>query len=151
MWKIYSKENGIAIETNYYNLKLSVIDDENAYPTEVQYVNFKTDQIDWQSNTLSVYTIKRIEYKSENEFRLIISYPRQIEDQLTQYKTHEEIDLPRKQLYQNTPVIKYKVNVEKLITNIFLSPYAPKWYLPLIENTLAKLGYNGFSIITSDL
>lgn len=151
MWKIYSKEHGIAIETSYNNLKKSVLDDETAYPSEIRYADFRTDHIDWQANGLTVFTIKRIEYKSESEFRLIISHPRQIENQLTKYKTHKEISLPRKKLYQNTPVIKYKVNIEKLIKNIHVSPYAPKWYPTLIQQVLNKLGFDKFNLLTSDL
>ena len=147
MWKIYSKENGIALQTTYNEIKESIMDDEDIYPTEIQYIDFKKDFIDWKSNGLTVYTIKRIEYKSENEFRLIICFPKEIQKKYSQVSSV----VTRKQFYQDFPVVKCKVDIKKLIKNIHLSPFAPKWYEELIRNTLNKMGYNGFTIHTSIL
>ena len=69
MWKIYSKENGIAIETDYDALKSSTESEEDIYPARIQYLDFNKDTIDWKWNTLSVFTIKKREYSAEKEFR----------------------------------------------------------------------------------
>lgn len=151
MWKIYSKENGVAIETNYELLKDSILSSESIYPTHVQYVDFKNDIINLESNQLTVYTLKRKEYKSENEFRLILWHPRIIEDQLLKYKNLEEMDLARPGLYLNTPVVKCKVSTSKLVKKIHVSPYAPKWYLDLIKGLAQKYNLNAESITQSDL
>ena len=120
--------------------------------TEEKYFNdFQNDIIDWKSNGLTAYTLKRKEYKSENEFRLIISHPRIIEDQLLHLKTHEEINPIRRMLYLNTPVIKCKVNPVILIKKIHISPYAPKWYLTLIIDLAKKYNLNTKSISQSNL
>lgn len=142
MWKIYSKENGIAIQTDYENLKQSVESLESVYPTEIRYLDYKEDIIDWQSNGLTAYTIKRKEYKSENEFRLIMSYPRIIEDQILAFKTHEEKKLARNKLYTEFPAMQCQVNVSKLIKKIHISPYAPKWYHGVIDNIVKKYNLN---------
>jgi len=71
MWKIYSKENGIAIATNYETLKTSLDSLEKIYPTEIRYVNFKNINI-LKPNTFTPYTLKQEAYKSENELRLLI-------------------------------------------------------------------------------
>ena len=151
MWKIYSKENGVAIETDYQSLKESLLTTESIMPTEIQYIDFKKDIIDWKSNGLTVYTLKRKEYKSEKEFRLILSHPRIIEDQLLKYKTHEDIEPVRQVLYHNTPIIKCKVDISKLIKNIYISPYAPKWYLDMIKGISIKYNLNTEFISQSDL
>ena len=151
MWKIYSKENGIAIETDYDTLKESIVSRETIFPTLVRYVDFKNDVINCLNNGLTVYTLKRKEYKSENEFRLILAYPRILEDQLLKYKSHEEIAPPRKALYLKTPIIKCEVNVVRLIKRIHVSPYAPKWYLDLLKDLSKKYELNVESIIQSEL
>jgi len=65
MWKIYSKENGIAIETDYEKLKRAIDTDEPILPTEISYVDYHNDVLDWNLNELTAYTTKRQEYKSE--------------------------------------------------------------------------------------
>ncbi|WP_298722800.1 hypothetical protein [uncultured Oceanisphaera sp.] len=151
MWKIYSKECGVAIETSYEDLKLSITDSEDVYPTQIRYVDFEKDIIDWQQNGLTVYTIKRVEYKSESEFRLIVSHPRQIEDQLLNYKTHEEKALPSRLLYNQTKAIKIDVDLSKLIKVVHISPFAPSWYSDLVKSTLLKFGYDKTEIRVSKL
>ncbi|SIO07353.1 hypothetical protein [Algoriphagus halophilus] len=151
MWKIYSKENGIAIKTSYEKLKRAIETKEDVYPTVINYIDFDKDIVDWKSNGLTAFTIKRNEYKSEKEFRLIISYPRELEDQLSQLKTHEEISPARRQLYLKTPVIKCKVNADELISNIQVSPYAPDWYLGLIKDIIKKYNLKIDSIKQSEL
>ncbi len=151
MWKIYSKENGIAIETTYERLKNSIVSTEAVYPTEIQYLDYKRDIVDWKSNGLTAFTIKRKEYQSENEFRLLIAYPRILEDQLKNFKTHEQINPVREKLYSETPVIHCKVNISDLITRIYISPYAPKWYFEVIKNVSFKCGLKNIEIIQSDL
>ncbi len=153
MWKIYSKENGIAIETNYERLKESIETEEEVYPTEIKYLDFKNDYLDDQSNFLTVYTIKRKEYKSENEFRLIMSYPRIIHDRVTlEYSNSQrDISVIEEELYFPMPVIPCKINVAKLITKIHLSPYAPKWYYEIIVDVLAKYNLSEIKVLQSEL
>lgn len=151
MWKIYSKEYGIAIQTTYEKLKESITTKEDVYPTEINYIDYENDIIDWQNNTMTSYTIKRKEYKSESEFRMLISHPRLVEDQLLHLKTHDEISPVRKKLYQNTPIIHCEVDINILITKIHISPYAPKWYKEFIIDIIAKYGLKNVKIIQSDL
>ncbi len=105
MWKIYSKENGIAIETDYDALKSSTESEEDIYPARIQYLDFNKDTIDWKWNTLSVFTIKKREYSAEKEFRLIISRPKGVATQ-------------RNTFYENALIVKCKVDISKLIKQI---------------------------------
>lgn len=151
MWKIYSKENGLAIETDYEKLKSAILTDEQIYPTEIRYVDFKNELVDWQANGLTVYTLKRMEYKSEKEFRLILAFPRIVEDQLIDIKPDENSIQLRNALYLRTPVVKCKINPAILIKRIHVSPYAPKWYLSLITELVKRFEINVESISQSDL
>lgn len=152
MWKIYSKEKGIAIETTYNNLKNAIVDEEEVYPTNISYVDFNKEYVDLGANMLKPYTIKRIEYKSENEFRLIVAFPRQIENQIAQYNSDEILKaMKRREIYNSNPALKIKVDINNLIEAIHISPYAPKWYNELIRKLLDKFELNKIPIIQSEL
>lgn len=151
MWKIYSKEFGVAVETNYSSLKGSIDTTDVIYPTLVNYIDFDTSIIDWKSNALTVFTLKRKEYKSENEFRLVLPFPNSIEKQLSNYSDANERISARRDLYKNTPVLKCKVDIHKLIKKIHVSPHAPKWYLSLISSLTKKFQLNIDSITQSSL
>ncbi|MFI5218989.1 MAG: hypothetical protein ACHQNT_05820 [Bacteroidia bacterium] len=150
MWKIYSKENGIAIETKYEDLKAAVESNEAIYATEVMYIDFHKEIINWQANAMTVYTMKRQEYKSENEVRLILSHPKVIEDQLLHLKPFERNDA-RQELCLKNQVIKCKVNLAKLISKIHISPYAPKWYFDIVNDVTKIYLLTAKEIIQSDL
>jgi hypothetical protein len=151
MWKIYSKEHGVAIETEYERLKQAILSSEQIYPSLIKYIDYDADLIDWMSNGLTVFTLKRKEYKNESEFRLILPFPRAIEDELLNIENTDKRSIARELHYLNTPVIKCKVNLNVLIKKIHISPYAPKWYLPLISNISIKYGLDFEPILQSDL
>ncbi len=151
MWKIYSKEYGIAIETDYENLKKSIQTNETIYPTEIRYIDFNNEAVDWRSNALTVYTLKRKEYKSENEFRLILSFPKVIEEEIRKNTTTANAAQIRNDIYSKFPVIKCKVDPKMLIKKIHISPYAPNWYLDLIIDLAKKYDLTPESISQSDL
>lgn len=154
MWKIYSKENGVAIETDYTRLKDSILSSENVFPTNIDYIDFSKDHLekkDWLGNVLTTFTVKRIEYKAESELRLIISHPRIIEDQMSHIKTHSEKNPVSRQLYSKTDVIDCDIDIKKLISKIYLSPFAPKWYDSFLKNVLGKYDLHDVKIIKSDL
>ena len=152
MWKIYSKENGVAIQTDYKNLKQSVNTEETVYPSEVSYVDFDNDIVNWKSNTLSFFTIKRQEYKSENEFRLIVSNPKSVENELRCHNNPNKITRSiRESLYMKTPVIMCSVDPSILISKIYVSPYAPPWYYNLIVDIMKKFDLQEKEVIQSEL
>lgn len=151
MWKIYSKENGLAIQTDYNRLKESILTDESIHPTEIRYLDYNNVFVDWKFNTMTFYTLKRNEYKSENEFRLILSHPRFVENQIDFKKSAPEIVNSRNRLYEKTPVIKCRINPAILISKIYISPYAPKWYYEMVSDILEKFNLADKEIIQSEL
>lgn len=152
MWKIYSKENGIAIETDYKSLKESINTVETVYPTEIEYSDFQRDFVDWKSNALTVFTVKKIEYKAESEFRLIISSPELLKEREDLIKIHNDDKYNfRSNLYEVTPAVYCPIDIEKLISKLYISPYAPKWYENLINNILEKFELKNIEVIKSSI
>ena len=113
MWQVYSKEDGVAIETTYENLKKSILSDETVYPTEINYIDYYNDYIDWKSNGMTAFTIKRKEYKSENELRLIIAFPSIVENQAKKTELNSDRHALSEKLYQQTQTIECAVDVKK--------------------------------------
>lgn len=133
MWKIYSKENGVAIETSYERLKAAIEDEKLVYPSEVNYVDFNDEAFDWKGNAMTVYTVKRKEYKAESEFRLILP------------------DLNKDNFFLQPAITKIKINVYELISKIHVSPYAPNWYYDLVTAIIKKFNFKNLEIVLSDL
>ena len=151
MWKVYSKENGIAIETKYEKLKTSIISSEKIFPTDVEYIDFNNPPyINW-TNGMSIIKIKKSEYIAENELRLLIAYPRELEDQLLLYKSHEDKRVPSIKLYSETPVILCEIDVRELISKIHISPFAPKWFTTVVIDTLCQFGLSDIEVVQSEL
>lgn len=155
MWKIYSKEKGVAIETTYNKLKEAIIDEEKIYLTEISYLDYDNQQYNWGNNVLSPFTIKRLEYQSEQELRLILAYPNQVQKEIGEKNVQKApIDFrknPFTEFYKKFPIIKVKTDISKLIDAIHISPFAPNWYSDLIKKTLDKFGLKNINIIRSEL
>lgn len=155
MWKIYAKETGIAIKTNYEKIKeaFTIETNETILPTKIHYLNFDNESINLYGNALTALTTKKEEYKYENEVRFIVPYPRCIEDMIknsTPESSAEKTNETRREFYDKVPIIKCKIKLD-FIDEIKLSPYAPKWYLPIIQELLIKYDCNWLTITQSEL
>ena len=126
MWKLYAKnEKGIAIQTNINNFKDSFEkSDRNIYAGKVDYINYEKDTFYGESshkyyamNLFSLFIHKRKIYSYENEYRAICK------------------DSKGSQLKG----VFIKVNLHKLIHQIYLSPFATKKEYLEIENKLNEL------------
>lgn len=152
MWKIYSKEHGVCIETTYNKLISSCnFEDGDYFPTEIQYFDFKNDNFDYQSNALSPFTIKRKEYKSENEFRLLIKRHKSLMDQMKDVEKGSTYLREYERIYMETPVLYCDTDINNLISKVHLSPYAPGWYFDIIRNLLDVYNLSNKDLIKSDL
>lgn len=151
MWKIYSKINGLAIETDYESLADSIDSDEFIRPCLVKYIDYNNDNIGYNGNGLLQFTLKRREYKSENEFRLIMTSSRDLDNQFEKkYKTNE-IGSLKYEFYKNFPILECPVNIHTLIKKIHLSPYAPAWYKPILEDIINKYSLKDIEVSQSYL
>lgn len=155
MWKIYAKETGVVIKTNYHKIKKAFTAEqvEDIYPTKVQYLDFNNDGINLQGNAMTTLTVKRKEYSDEKEVRFIVAYPKFVENkvnELNKDKSHEMANLLKAKFYNSTPIIKCAIDLN-FIDEIKLSPYAPKWYLSVIQDLLIKYDCNWLKITQSEL
>ena len=127
MWKLYAKdEKGIAIQTNLTDFKDSFEDsDRKIFAGKVDYINYETDTFYGESghnynlmNAFALFIHKRKIYSYENEYRAIC-------------KDSKGSELNG---------VYIKVNLYKLIQQIYLSPFATKKEYLDISNKMKESG-----------
>ncbi len=113
MWKMYSKDvtNAIAIQTTAGHLYEALYRDPAIDIGKVQY-------IDYQKRFTSVngaFWYKRKSFEYENEVRAIV-------------KKHNILE---KGMY-------IPINIDKLIDRVYVSPYAPEWFVDVVKSVVDK-------------
>ncbi|MEG0030718.1 DUF2971 domain-containing protein [Acinetobacter sp.] len=161
MWKLYCKTNeSLVIKTKVGRLKRSLTNPKNEFVNRIE-----VGQVDYKNNTeelkekfieLSrnkeridisypdIIFSKRSSFEHEKEIRIIACNENKIQDPENQHKSVSE-------LKSTTPVLqKIECNVEEMIEEIIIAPDAPQWFVHLVKNIVAKLGYS-FPISQSEL
>lgn len=140
MWRLYSDNNkGVVIQTTLQDLADS-IDDQRIFLSEVRYINFNDESLtpsDLNVNGHFSPLLKRESFKHEQEVRLFFQPEANYEaisDEDYQYK-HELVP----------------VNVSKLISKIYISPYAQEPYNSSVKAILRLFGIPESKIFDSNL
>ena len=144
MWKLYLKsDEGVAIQSTYARLKRCVIDERNVYLGMVEYRNYTTDAFGL-SDIYAPFLHKRKSFEHENEVRAIVQNFPNTEDLLN-------FTLPLGHLLDSIEHgLLVKIDIHKLIENIYVAPNAPDWFRELVETVITKYGYD-FTVRQSKL
>jgi len=125
MWKLYLKSNeGIAIRSSFRRLKDSFRDKKHdIFIGKVQYIDYEAYRI--PDDPLSSFLYKRKSFGHELELRAVIQ------------------KLPQKGLSPRSKRpfddgIYVPVDLNTLISDIYLAPTSPKWLHELVESVLKK-------------
>lgn len=113
MWKLYSTnvKNAIAIQTTYQHLYEALGKNPEITIGKVKYIDFSKQF----SSINGAYWYKRKSFEYEQEVRAII----------------HGIDV-------NSCGIEKEIDLEKLISAIYISPYAPKWFEEVVVDIVKK-------------
>lgn len=128
MWRLYSDVNkGIAIQTTVQDLVDSMSDDRIFF-SKVKYVDFYSETMDIKEYIIDGMVLspllKREAFKHEQEVRLHFTPNRNYNEYISQdFKPKSEL---------------IDVDISKLISKIYISPYAREPYISSVR-TLAKL------------
>jgi hypothetical protein len=141
MWKLYLKSNeGIAVQSSYKNLRDSIVDDERVFLGIIEYIDYENESID-SGNILSAFVHKRKSFEHEREVRaLVMKLPVGDENDPGLHFDRETI----------AHGLKIKVDLERLIENIYVAPSAPNWFADLVRALVQRYGY-GFEVVHSRL
>lgn len=126
LWKIYlgGAKSGVAIKTNIKRLVESLdeqTDQKNIFLERISYNEYINEPVD----LLASLTTKRKCYKYENEVRLIT------------FKDPPVASKNGKRLTRSG--IRIKINTERLINEIYLSPFAGYSFYSVFKQTLQRL------------
>lgn len=117
MWKLYSTnvKNALAIQTTGQQLYESLAKDPSIQIGKVQYIDFSKRF----SSLSGAYWYKRKSFEYEHEVRAVI-----------------------KTLGIDSSGLEIDIDIEKLITAIYISPYAPKWFEEVVHDVTEKYSLN---------
>ena len=129
LWKIYlgGEKNGVAIKSTVSKLRKSVISGKDSYPEEffMGKVKYRKHMSSDELSRLSVITTKKPFYEFEKELRLfILNYPLSEGGSVTPY----DFSIGR----------EVRVDVNELVHEIYISPFADETYRQKIEMLLNK-------------
>ena len=114
MWKLYSKDitNAIAIQTTYQRLYESLGKDPSIAIGKVHYIDFSNSF----SSASHPYWYKHASFEYEKEVRAIV----------TNFHKKGEVG------------VTHSIDIDLLIENIYVSPYAPQWFYDVVQSILEK-------------
>jgi len=129
MWKIYLKSNeGIAVRSNFERLRNSLKDKRNdIYIGKVKYIDYKKEAV--PEGPLGCFVRKRKSFKYEAELRAVI-----------QRLPPKGLSSRSKRPFNNGLYVP--VDLDTLISRIYIAPTSPKWLFDLVESVTEKYGLN---------
>jgi hypothetical protein len=143
MWNLYVRSSeGIAVESSYDRLVAALQDygDFEVHIGMMKYIDYQREFIPL-GNMLSPFMYKRKSFEHEKELRALIWTPQHGKNvignpALNKFRDHVGLCVP--------------VNLEVLISRVFVAPTAPHWMLELLESVVKKYGLKA-PVVQSDL
>jgi len=126
LWKVYSDLNqGIMIKSSFSRIIKAVKESkEEIFCSSIKYIDYEKDSMDI-GNVMTPIVHKHKAYSYEKEIRLI----HVVSNEGWRHDWDNE-------KYEKG--IKINVDVQELISEIVISPFAPDWFTELIEDILDK-------------
>ena len=118
MWKLYSVNvtNAVAIETTYQRLYRALGEDPYIDIGKVKYIDYRKR---FSNVGCGTFWYKRKSFEHEREVRALI-------------RNHEN----------NGKGISCPVDLDVLIKNVYVSPYAPEWFAEVVRDVVKKYELN---------
>ena len=145
MWKVYGSPGaGVALISNGGRLETALEEnDEKFYLGKVKYRDPSFVQIG-TPNAFDSIMIKRSSYEYEKEIRLVHWHTGNFHDALENFNWNEESMRFDNLIEDNRPIesgMSFACDMNVMIERVIISPYAPPWYAPMIEQVRDRLGY----------
>lgn len=138
-WRIYSRmDEGIAIRSTVGNLidSLESQQKRNVYVSRVTYMDYRSGTVP-MGNAFFPALYKRSSFSHENEIRAF------------NWEPQASKTTPAR-VFESDSGESVPIAIDKLITDILISPSAPLWFFEDVKRLLQKLGFS-FRCIQSDL
>ncbi len=139
MWKLYAQTNeAVAIQSTYEKLHANMVKD--SYVGVVNYIDYDKDWLP-EGNGFWPYVHKRLSFEHEKELRVLVQELPSLED------PEKGFDYSRVNNEFGKPI---KVDLKKLIENVYVSPAAPAWFYDVVAGVAKRYGYS-FEVKQSNL
>ena len=154
MWKIYGSPGaGVAVVTNGARMGAAIDKSpKQCYLGAVRYVEPNALAIG-AGNAFDPVLVKRANYQYEKEVRLVHWDTEGIHDALEIASWNEEAMRFENVIEDSRPLepgVHIDCEVSTLIERVIVSPFAPKWYMPMLKELRDKLNFS-FEIDESKL
>ncbi|TPE47580.1 DUF2971 domain-containing protein [Amaricoccus solimangrovi] len=154
MWKIYGSPGaGVAVVTNGGRLEAALSSNpESLYLGAIRYVAPGTIEFG-NPNSFDTILVKRASYAYEKEVRLVYWDTNNMHDSLESASWNETTMRFDGIVEKDDPPVagrSFDCDVDVLIKRVVVSPFAPPWYLPMIERLREQLNLH-FPITASRL
>lgn len=118
MWKLYSVNtmNAVAIETTYHKLYQALDEDPYIDIGKVKYIDYRKQ---YSGIGCGAFWYKRKSFEHEREVRALI-------------RNHNN----------NGKGVSHPINLDILIENVYVSPYAPEWFAEVVRDVVKRYGLN---------
>lgn len=146
MWKVYGAPGaGVAVVTNGGRMEHALAcNEQNFYLGAIQYRDPSWLQIG-SSNGFDSIMIKRDSYAYEQEVRLVHWHTGESHDALANFDWNDETLRFDNLIEDNRPLregMALSCDIDTLIERVVVSPFAPAWYIPMIERLRDRLGFS---------
>lgn len=148
MWDLYLKSaDGIAIETSFAKLRdsFSAETTHSILIGKVNYIDYAAEMMPF-GNILFAPMHKRKSFEHERELRALVW----LLATLGRQGKNPSSDMVS--MGTNPPHgINININLEILISNVYVSPIAESWYVDVVRSVLEKYGLSKIRVIQSEL
>ncbi len=140
MWETYANSDGIAIQSTYKALKECITDNKKVFIGEINYLDFENDVVT-EISGFEPFVIKRKNFSQEKELRVIYWDAESLRLAAEKYGAeHNDIQYnTQNNLFTNLGH-KIDVNLNILVENIYLSPFAANWQVDTYKTLIKKYG-----------
>ena len=153
MWeKYYMRNSGVAIKTTMQKMKNSLTSEHSIYIGNIEYIYDNMDDDQYMQNFLQSETLlakkltyfpyfrKRKEYEHEQEVRLIVDIDPFVMGALSNQTVDAFLDIGLPDICDIGML--FNVEVNELIDEVIVSPYAENWITETVKSVVQKFGYN---------
>lgn len=147
MWKLYCGDNyGVAITVVYQDIEVSFVNPNKLHIAPVQYLDYQTQGFP-QDNVLYPFFHKRRAFAYEKEVMIAKWCSEHLPGRRTRdhTPTEEEKRIDEYELKRGEELkvergtgISLEFDVEALVKNIVVHPYAPEWYFNAVKLVVEK-------------
>jgi hypothetical protein len=143
MWSLYVRsQEGIAVQSTYQRLVTSLAgyDEFEVFVGMMRYIDYQADFIPL-GNALAPFMYKRKSFEHERELRALIWTPQHGKN---------IIGNPVLNKFRGVSGIYVPINLDQLITRVYVAPTAPNWIVELLTSVVEKYELKK-EVVQSDL